>query len=183
MSAAGAAVGLAAFITCLAGSGLLLWKRHKISQNKQSRENYQLASLLRNDLGLSDVDNFDSDRGLEYLNMVELIISELQQKGLDLQGAYFGELPLVSQAIATALEKHVGLQKDWRGRATIDFMLLQNNLSQIAQTAKQEYDQRQTAYRKSTASSVPGLTIASAGDVEMAIVSGNPLMSKASPRS
>ena len=114
--------------------------------------------------------------------------SELQNvTGLVVLGRTFSidGSALVSQdfRIATALERHVGLQKDWRGHAKIDFTLLQNNLSQITQTAKQEYDQRQTAYRKSTTASLPGLTLASGNDVEMAIIDENPLMSKASPRS
>ncbi len=105
--------------------------------DSEERKNQPLANLLKEQLQLSGIDDFQSNAGLAFVNAIEVLVNELQLQDIDVRNMYPNELDTLSVYVANAIKTTVHISNSYFGMyKIINPEDIQNNAGTIAKVTK-----------------------------------------------
>ena len=152
------------------------WRYVKTRQHRKERENpeYAFANAVRRHLKLSNVDNFQSTTGTEYINAITVLQSKLAEKGLYQDNMYNDDLDELAIRTAKAIENTLTVKSTLFGyRTKISPAAIQDNARQIANEAIYQTADKASNCRRSEIEMNPILAAndANGAEIEMKRVS------------
>ena len=123
-------------VVALTGGIIGVWRYRKTQALAEERNKYPLAEVLRTELRLAEVDDFQSEKGLAYLNAIGLINDALQQHDIDVDQMDEIELKAVAKLLARGVKSIISnREKTMFGALTLDFNELSTHAHTIAEFA------------------------------------------------
>src|SRR5262249_50680215 len=108
----GGVLGGAAALAMLIGTGLGFWRFYS---NRSSQSAEQFADLIRKNLNLKGVDNFDSTTGRKYVRFVYALQDELKGAGMDINPMSASDLQNLVKDIGDAARNKISPATDCLG--------------------------------------------------------------------
>ena len=127
----GTTVGVTAGTVALIGGIYGLWRYRKSREFAEERKKYPLANALLEKLRLANVEDFQSEKGLSYLNAISQINNELRARGIDVGQMLAEEIEQLAGHIASGIKKTLPHKKTCTGVMKLDFTELGNNAALI----------------------------------------------------
>jgi len=114
--------------------GLAFWKYRIYKEAIQYGKTFPLAQRVCKNLKL-DISDFRTDRGLEFIHMIQILEEQLAVSNLNITKFTRKELDYLSDCLSAAITIHCNLTKSWLPyKFVLDSVQLRNNTSILIET-------------------------------------------------
>ena len=132
----GAIAGGIGFTALMVGAGIGFWRYRKARHDAEKRRNYPFADALRSELNLTEVNDFESDKGMTFISAVDVLIDELANQGINVKEMYESEIKKTASEVARAIHAAVPAGTGFLSRK-IGILDIQNKATIIVNITKE----------------------------------------------